>query len=79
MHMLAPCPKGWLFDEKLTREMARLAVETGMWSMYEWEDGVYKYTNVPKKYKPVSEYMKHQGRFRPSQAGAHRQDAGLYR
>jgi pyruvate/2-oxoacid:ferredoxin oxidoreductase beta subunit len=63
MHMLAPCPKGWLFDEKLTREMARLAVETGMWSMYEWEDGVYKYTNVPKKYKPVSEYMKHQGRF----------------
>ena len=39
MHMLAPCPKGWLFDEKLTREMAKLAVETGMWSMYEWENG----------------------------------------
>lgn len=63
LHMLAPCPKGWLFDEKMTREMARLAVETGMWSMYEWENGVYKYTNVPKKYKPVNEYMQHQGRF----------------
>ena len=34
-----------------------------MWSNYEWEDGVYKYTQVPKKYKPVSEYMKPQGRF----------------
>jgi len=63
LHMLAPCPKGWKFDEKLTREMAKLAVETGMWSNFEWENGVYKYTNVPKKYKPINEYMKNQGRF----------------
>ena len=63
LHILAPCPKGWLFDEKLMPEMAKLAVETGMWSMYEWEDGVYKYTHVPKKYKPVGDYMKLQGRF----------------
>jgi len=63
LHMLAPCPKGWKFDEKLSREMAKLAVETGMWSLFEWENGVYKYTNVPKTYKPISEYMKNQGRF----------------
>jgi pyruvate/2-oxoacid:ferredoxin oxidoreductase beta subunit len=63
MHMLAPCPKGWKFDEKLTREMAKLAVETGMWSLFEWESGVYKYQNVPKTYKPIGEYMKNQGRF----------------
>lgn len=63
LHMLAPCPKGWKFDEKLTREMARLAVETGMWSLFEWENGVYKYQNVPKTYKPIAEYMKNQGRF----------------
>jgi pyruvate ferredoxin oxidoreductase beta subunit/oxalate oxidoreductase subunit beta len=63
LHMLSPCPKGWKFDEKLTREMAKLAVETGMWSLFEWENGVYKYTNVPKTYKPISEYMKNQGRF----------------
>ena len=43
--------------------MGRLAVETGMWTLYEWENGVYKYQNLPKKYKPVSEYMKYQGRF----------------
>jgi pyruvate ferredoxin oxidoreductase beta subunit/oxalate oxidoreductase subunit beta len=63
LHMLAPCPKGWKFDEKLTREIGRLAVETGMWTLYEWENGVYKYTHIPKEYKPVSEYMKFQGRF----------------
>jgi pyruvate ferredoxin oxidoreductase beta subunit/oxalate oxidoreductase subunit beta len=34
-----------------------------MWTLYEWENGVYKYQNLPKKYKPVSEYMKYQGRF----------------
>ena len=32
LHMLAPCPKGWKFDEKLSLEMGRLAVETGMWT-----------------------------------------------
>ena len=31
--------------------------------MYEWEDGVYRYQFRPKKYKPVREYMKLQGRF----------------
>jgi pyruvate ferredoxin oxidoreductase beta subunit/oxalate oxidoreductase subunit beta len=63
LHMLAPCPKGWKFDEKLTLEMGRLAVETGMWRLYEWENGEYKYSHIPKKYQPVSEYMKYQGRF----------------
>jgi pyruvate ferredoxin oxidoreductase beta subunit/oxalate oxidoreductase subunit beta len=63
MHMFTPCPKGWQFDERLTMEMGKLAVETGMWTLYEWEDGAYKYTHIPKKYKPVGEYMKHQGRF----------------
>jgi len=63
LHMLAPCPKGWKFDEKLILEMGRLVVETGMWTLYEWEKGEYKYSHIPKKYKPASEYMKYQGRF----------------
>jgi len=63
LHMLSPCPKGWKFEEKLTLEMGRLAVETGMWSLYEWENGQYKYSHIPKKYQPVGEYMKYQGRF----------------
>ena len=44
-------------------EIARLAIETGMWNMYEWENGEYRYQFKPKKYKPVREYVKLQGRF----------------
>jgi pyruvate/2-oxoacid:ferredoxin oxidoreductase beta subunit len=63
LHIHAPCPKGWKFDEAKTVELARLAIETGMWNMYEWENGEYRYQFRPKKYKPVGEYMKLQGRF----------------
>jgi pyruvate/2-oxoacid:ferredoxin oxidoreductase beta subunit len=63
LHIHAPCPKGWKFDEAKTVEIARLAIETGMWNMYEWENGEYRYQFKPKKYKPVREYMKLQGRF----------------
>ncbi len=63
LHMLSPCPKGWKFDEGLTLEMGRLAVETGLWTLYEWENAVYHYSHIPKTYKPVSEYTKFQGRF----------------
>ena len=34
-----------------------------MWSIYEWEEGVYRYQYRPKEFKPVEEYMKHQKRF----------------
>jgi pyruvate/2-oxoacid:ferredoxin oxidoreductase beta subunit len=34
-----------------------------MWTLYEWENGTYKYSHIPKKYQRVSEYMKFQGRF----------------
>lgn len=71
LHIHAPCPKGWKFDEAKTVELARLAIETGMWNMYEWENGEYRYQFKPKKYKPVKEYLKLQGRF------AHLQEAHI--
>jgi pyruvate/2-oxoacid:ferredoxin oxidoreductase beta subunit len=63
LHIHCPCPKGWGFDEAKTVEVARLAIETGMWNMYEWENGEYRYQFRPKKYKPVREYLKMQQRF----------------
>ncbi len=59
----APCNIGWGFDSAKTIEIARLAVETGLWAMYEIIDG--KVTNVMKvaKSKPVEEYLKQQRRF----------------
>ena len=71
VHIHCPCPKGWKFDEAKTIEVARLAIDTGMWNCYEWENGEYRYQFKPKKYKPVREYLKLQARF------AHLSDAHI--
>jgi pyruvate ferredoxin oxidoreductase beta subunit len=70
IHLLAPCPTGWRYDTSKTIEMGRLAVLTGLWVLYEIEDGKFK-LNSPSdrlvdkaKRKPVKEYFTSQGRFR---------------
>jgi pyruvate ferredoxin oxidoreductase beta subunit len=58
-----PCPPGWGYDEKLSVEVGRLAVECGLYPLVEWEDG--EVTRVRKiKKVPVEEYLKGQRRFR---------------
>jgi pyruvate ferredoxin oxidoreductase beta subunit len=64
LHVLVPCPTGWRFGFDKTIEVARLAVQTGMWPLYEVDHGVLKITQVVKERKPVVEYLKLQGRFR---------------
>ena len=45
--------------------MGRLAVETGVFPLYEVEDGHYRLSpDMPKKLKPIKDYFKGQGRFR---------------
>lgn len=63
LHVHCPCPKGWMFPSDRTVELGKLAVETGMWHMYEIENGVKKFTITPKKLKPVDEFVQTQGRF----------------
>jgi pyruvate ferredoxin oxidoreductase beta subunit len=57
------CPTGWLFDPAHTPEVARLAVETGIWPLKEAINGEVTHTHLPKR-KPVEEYLRLQGRFR---------------
>jgi pyruvate ferredoxin oxidoreductase beta subunit len=64
VHIHCPCPTGWKSDVSQTVNIARLAVETGMWVLYEIEDGKMKITRRLSDRKPVEEYMKLQGRFR---------------
>jgi len=70
IHMLAPCPTGWRYDTSKTVEIGRLAVQTGMWALFEIEYGKFK-LNPPSdqliekaKRKPIKEYLTLQGRFR---------------
>jgi len=58
-----PCPLGWRHETDMTLEVARLAVETGLYPLIEYENGalVSRRQIAPK---PVEEYLKVQGRFK---------------
>ncbi len=64
IHIQQPCATGWYFPPEKTVEVARLAVQTGVWPLLEIEDGVLKVNIKPRELKPIEEYLKLQGRFR---------------
>ena len=61
---LAVCPTGWGFDPALSDEVARLALETGVWPLKEAIRGQVRHTYVPRRLRPVREYLEPQRRFR---------------
>ncbi|MGC9307613.1 MAG: 3-methyl-2-oxobutanoate dehydrogenase subunit beta [Thermoplasmatota archaeon] len=71
LEILTPCPPGWRFDMSRTVEVSRLAVETGFWLLYEFENGSLTF-NPPTRQiiegdrepKPVEDWLRLQGRFR---------------
>ena len=63
LHLVMPCPTGWRFPASKSVEVARLAVQTWIWPLYEVEDGVLMLTVKPEQ-MPVEEYLRLQGRFR---------------
>ncbi|MBC7190604.1 pyruvate ferredoxin oxidoreductase [Candidatus Aerophobetes bacterium] len=64
INVFSPCPRGWRYPAEKGIEVAKLAVLTGFWPLYEVENGRYKITYRPKTKKPVVEFLKMQGRFR---------------
>ncbi len=61
--IFTPCPTGWRYAQDNTIEMARLAVETKIFPIYEIIDGK-KYTiNKSFKENSVEKYFNSQGRF----------------
>ncbi len=64
IHVLAPCPLGWRFDTADTVKLARLAVQTRYFPLYEVEQGRYKLNVKVPKPIPLEEFLKPQGRFR---------------
>ncbi|OUJ19460.1 Pyruvate:ferredoxin oxidoreductase beta subunit PorB [Methanonatronarchaeum thermophilum] len=59
-----PCPTGWGFKESDTIEIARLAVETALWPVYEMENGEIINIRKIKNRKPVEEYLEKQKRYK---------------
>jgi pyruvate ferredoxin oxidoreductase beta subunit len=64
VHILSVCPTGWRLPPELSIKAGRLAVETGVFPLYEVDDGRYRITVDVGKLRPVNDYLKIQGRFR---------------
>lgn len=66
MLILSPCPRGWRYPSEKTIEIAKLAVNTCFWPLYEIENGVFKLTRKvsEKKKRPIEDWLKPQGRFK---------------
>jgi pyruvate ferredoxin oxidoreductase beta subunit len=65
VHVFSVCPTGWRSQSPETIKMGRLAFETGVFPLYEVENGKYRLTmDLPEKRRPVTDYLKLQGRFR---------------
>lgn len=65
INIQSPCPRGWRYPASKSIEIARLATETCIFPLYEVEEQGQKWTvnYIPKNKLPVTEYLKHQGRF----------------
>jgi len=69
IHILAPCPPGWGYQSESTIELARLAVKTGSWILFEIENGIMKLSKksqpllAPSKRTPLIQYLSNQKRF----------------
>ncbi len=71
IHIIAPCPPGWGFDQSDTIRIGRLATQCGIWPLYELIEGKLVLSKVTRdlvegktKRKPVKEYFRAQTRFR---------------
>ncbi len=64
VHIFAVCDTGWRIPTNQSVAIGRLAVQTGVFPLYEVENGKYKLNVDPKNRKPVIDYLKPQGRFR---------------
>ena len=64
LNIMSPCPRGWRYETEDLAEICKLAVDSCVWPLFEVENGVWRLTYEPKTKKPVTEYLKKQGRFK---------------
>ncbi len=64
LNVLCLCPTEWKYEESKGIQLAKIAVDTCVWPLYEVENGKYKINYKPKEKKSVLEWIKPQGRFR---------------
>ena len=63
LNVLSPCPRGWRADGAESIDLAREAVNTCYWPLFEVENGEYRLTYRPHHKMPLVPWLKRQGRF----------------
>ena len=63
IHVHVPCPLGWGSDPSDTIKLARLAVETGLFPLFEAVDGEVTDVTPIRRKMPVEDYLRPQRRF----------------
>ncbi|RMF06142.1 pyruvate ferredoxin oxidoreductase [Candidatus Woesearchaeota archaeon] len=65
INVLAPCVPGWKYPSEQSMEIARLAVDSCFWPLYEIENGKYTLNYDPGEKKiPIIKWLEKQKRFR---------------
>ena len=64
INILRLCQRGWGCKPEDSIELARLAVETRWWPLYEVDHGRWKVNHRPKAVAPVADWFKVQTRFK---------------
>ncbi|UCD36452.1 MAG: pyruvate ferredoxin oxidoreductase [Nitrospiraceae bacterium] len=64
MNIIAPCNRGWRSRTDDAIALSKLAVDTCYWPLYEVENGMPRITVKPREKKPLTDFLKPQGRFK---------------
>lgn len=63
IHVHTPCSTGWRFPAGQTVNVARAAVDSGLWPLFEVVDGKVHITRKTGQLKPLKDFVTAQGRF----------------
>ena len=71
IHVIAPCPTGWGCGTEETIDIAKEVVDSGLWFLAEYEEGVFTLNRNPESFEDdpevwgsVEHYLRRQSRFR---------------
>jgi pyruvate ferredoxin oxidoreductase beta subunit len=74
----ATCPTGWGYDPRQGYHIAKLALDTGVWTLKEAIEGEVRHTSIPDRRRPAKEHLSTQCRFQHLFV-PRRQDDGIRR
>ncbi|HOO64074.1 MAG TPA: hypothetical protein PK364_09140, partial [Synergistaceae bacterium] len=64
LQVYCPCPTGWGYPPEITVDLAKEAVDTGLWFLGEFEEGIFWLNRKPRAFASLREHLARQGRFR---------------